>query len=57
MDVGSRRSCDDEKKLIFGRLDNEPLNDYGSKLDLGSQLAVSYAQIREHRNPSEFTSK
>jgi len=26
---------------VFGRLDNEPLDDYGSLIKLGSQLAVS----------------
>jgi antirestriction protein ArdC len=48
-------SCDDQKKLLMGRLDNEPLNDYRGKIQLGSELVVSYAQIREHRKPSEFT--
>ena len=46
--------CDDSKKLVFGTLDNEPLNDYDGKIDLGSRLAVSYDQIREHRKPTEF---
>lgn len=47
--------CDDKRKLIFGRLDNEPLNNASGKLRLGSQLAVAYSQIREHRKPTEFT--
>ncbi len=47
--------CDEEKKLVFGMLDNEPLNEYEGKLKLGSELAVSYSQIREHRKPTEFT--
>ena len=47
--------CDDKRKLVYGRLDNEPLNDFGGKLELGSQLVVSYAQIRDHRKPTEFT--
>jgi hypothetical protein len=47
--------CDDEKQCVFGNLDNEPLNDYESKLGLGSELMVSYSRIREHRNPIEFT--
>jgi hypothetical protein len=38
---------------VIGRLDHEPLNDYGGKLELRSQLLVSYAQIREHHKPSE----
>ena len=48
-------SCDDQKRLLMGRLDNEPLNDYSGKIQLGSELVVSYAQIREHRKPGEFT--
>ena len=47
--------CDEEKKLIFGVLDSEPLNDYGGKVGLGSELAVRYSQIREHKKPAEFT--
>ena len=47
--------CDDGRKQIVGRLDNEPVNEYEGKLELGTQLVVSYAQIREHRKPTEFT--
>ncbi len=39
---------------MFGTLDNEPANDYEGKLGLGSELAVSYSQVREHRKPTEF---
>jgi hypothetical protein len=48
------RHCDDEKQLVFGTLDNEPLDDYEGKIDLGSELAVSYSQIREHKRATEF---
>ncbi len=48
--------CDDEKQLIFGTLDNEPLNDYEGAVGLGSQLAVSYDKVREHKRPSELRS-
>lgn len=47
--------CDDQRQLVFGTLDNQPLNDYGGQIELGSELAVSYSQIREHRKPTEFT--
>jgi len=47
--------CDEQKRLVFGTLDNEPLNDYDGKVELGSELAVSYSQIREHRKPTKFT--
>jgi len=46
------QSRDDKKQIVYGRLDNEPLNDYGGKLDLDSQLALGYSQIREHRRRS-----
>jgi hypothetical protein len=49
--------CDDQKQLVFGRLDNEPLNDYNGKVGLGSEVAVSFSQIRERRKPTEFTSQ
>ena len=32
--------CDDEKRLVLGRLDNEPWNSYGKTVKLGSKLAV-----------------
>jgi hypothetical protein len=50
-------SCDDQKRIVYGRLDSEPLNDYDKKVKLGSQLAVSYAQVREHKKPAEFRVK
>ena len=46
--------CDDEKQLGYGTLDNEPLNDYDGKVGLGSVLAASFSQIREHRKPTEL---
>ena len=45
--------CDDEKQLVFGTLDSGPLNNYGGRVALGSQLAVSFGQIREHKKGSE----
>jgi len=49
--------CDDAKRLVFGTLDNVPLNDYAGKVRLGSELAVSYDQIREHKMAAEFRPK
>ena len=46
--------CDDEKRLVIGTLDNSPLNDYGAKLKLGSEVATSFDQVREHRKPADF---
>lgn len=48
---------DTEKRLIFGVLDNEPVNDYQGKVGLGSELAIDYSRVREHRKPTEFTSQ
>ena len=48
--------CDDDKQIVFGVLDNVPLNNYERKLKLGSELAISFAQIRDHRKSSEFKS-
>jgi hypothetical protein len=50
------RSCDDAKQVVFGTLDNAPVNDASGRLKLGTELAVSFAQIREHRKSSEFDS-
>ena len=46
--------CDDAKRLVFGTLDNEPVNDYGGKLRVGSDMAISFDQIREHRKAADF---
>ncbi len=48
------QSRDDQKRIVYGTLDNEPLNDYGGKVKLGSELAISYKKVREHKKPSEF---
>jgi hypothetical protein len=45
-------SCDDERRLVFGVLDNEPVKHYQGKIALGSELAISYSRIREHRKSS-----
>jgi hypothetical protein len=47
-------SCDDAHQLVFGTLDNAPINEASGKLNIGTELAVSYAQIREHRKASTF---
>ena len=47
--------CDDAKQLVFGMLDNEPVNEYDRKIELGSGLAISYSRVKEHRKPTEFT--
>ena len=46
-------SCDDERRLLFGRLDNVPVCHAG-ELGLGSEIAVSYDNIREHRRRDDF---
>jgi hypothetical protein len=49
--------CDDEKKLVFGYLDSVPLSEFGNKLKLGAELAVSFDNIRGHKKPTEFNSR
>jgi hypothetical protein len=49
MDVVRVDHCDDEQRLVFGCLDNEPLG-----LRLGQELAVSYDLIREPMKASAF---
>lgn len=43
---------DDERRLVFGKLDNEPL--INTDMRLGMELAVSYDNIREHRTANSF---
>jgi hypothetical protein len=45
--------CDEERQLVFGTLDNEPVVN-SEDLQLGEELAISYGKVREHRKPSEF---
>jgi hypothetical protein len=46
------QSRDDQKRIVYGTLDNEPVNDYGGKVRLGSELAISYDRVQEHRRSS-----
>jgi len=48
---------DDTVQLVFGRLDNEPINYHGRNVKMGTELAISYSQIREHKKSSEFERK
>jgi hypothetical protein len=42
------QSRDDQKRLVFGTLDSEPMNDYCGKAKPGSNLVISYSRVREH---------
>jgi hypothetical protein len=46
------READDERRVVFGKLDNEPI--VNTDLRLGMELAVSYDLIREHMKDSSF---
>lgn len=46
-------SADDVKRVLFGRLDNEPVV-FGDRIEVGQRLAISYDNVREHRKPSGF---
>jgi len=39
--------CDDAGRLVFGRLDSEPI--VATDMYLGQEPAVSYDNIRDHR--------
>jgi len=43
---------DNRRRLLFGRLDNQPV--LNLHLKLGDELAVSYDNIVEHVKPSAF---
>ena len=43
---------DDERRLVFGKLDNEPI--VHTNMLLGMELAVSYDNIRDHRTATSF---
>lgn len=45
--------ADDENRLVFGRLDAQPILNTG--VTLGQQLAVSYAEILDHRHFAKST--
>jgi hypothetical protein len=47
-------STDDEKRLVFGRLDNAPVLHHKGKLEVGSELAVSFDRIRDHKRRADF---
>ncbi len=48
---------DDSERIVFGSLDNEPVNDASGKLRLGTELAISFSQIMEHRKAADFGPK
>jgi hypothetical protein len=45
--------CDEERQVVFGTLDNEPVVN-SEDLQLGQELAIEYAKVREHKKPWEF---
>jgi len=47
-------TCDDDRRIVFGTLDNEPIAAFLDKLWLGKELAVSYDLIVDHRKSEEF---
>ena len=46
---------DDEQRVLFGVLDSEPVNVQECNVKLGSQLAVSYDRIQDHKSSSDFS--
>jgi hypothetical protein len=45
--------CDEERQLVFGALDNEPVVN-SEDLQRGEELAISYEKIREHKKGSRI---
>lgn len=45
--------CDESKRLVFGRLDNEPVIS-ATDLNLGQHMAVSFDNVRDHKRSSDF---
>lgn len=39
--------CDEEKQVLFGRLDNQPISAFRDKLQLGQEVAVAFSLVRE----------
>ncbi len=52
---GCVQDRDDKKRVVYGVLDNEPVNDYEGRIEVGSELAISFSQVREHRKPTAYT--
>jgi hypothetical protein len=48
------QSCDDEKQIVFGVFDNEPLITLNGRLQLGSELAISFERFRDRKKPWDF---
>jgi len=48
------QSCDDAQRLVLGILDSIPLQSHGQGVRLGTKLAVSYDNVRDHKKPSDF---
>ncbi len=45
--------CDEERQLVFGTLDNEPVVN-SEVVRLGEELTISYGKVREHRKSTEM---
>jgi hypothetical protein len=45
------RESDDERGLVFGKLDSQPV--VATDLKLGQELAISYENVRDHRRFSD----
>ena len=43
-------NSDDERQLVFGQLDSEPV--VATDMKRGQHLAVSYQQVRDRNNPT-----
>jgi hypothetical protein len=46
-------TIDPDRRVLFGRLDSEPVV-FAKELKLGQEIAVSYDNVRDQREPSDF---
>ncbi len=45
--------CDDQNRVLFGRVDSQTVV-FASELSLGQEVAVSFANVREHKKLQDF---
>ena len=46
------QNSDDDAKIVYGQLDNEPM--VNTDLRLGQELAIKYDLVQEHRKSADF---
>lgn len=47
--------CDDANQIVFGTLDNAPINDSTGRLKIGTELAISFDKVRDHKSDYDLS--